>query len=139
MTSSNGQELNSELESFRRQWISDLRTRNEDHHDEQQSTTGPSRRPHHGPPVSHRHAPGPAGADDNDDDYLQGQSFDEPAPEEPTLSSHPVGEVHHGRSGKKLVSALDHYEEAMHKEAQGNMGDSLKLYRKAYRVCLFFS
>ncbi|KAJ4195724.1 hypothetical protein NW755_001887 [Fusarium falciforme] len=134
MTSSNDQELNSELESFRQQWISDLRTRNEDHHDEQQSTAGPSRRSHHGPPVSHRHAPPPAGADDNDDDYLQGQSFDEPAPESPTLNSRPVGEVHHGRSGKKLVSALDHYEEAMHKEAQGNMGDSLKLYRKAYRL-----
>ncbi|KAG8410673.1 hypothetical protein J3459_016961 [Metarhizium acridum] len=35
---------------------------------------------------------------------------------------------------KELVSALDHYEEAMEKEALGNMGDSLKLYRKAYRV-----
>ncbi|KAG8411207.1 hypothetical protein J3459_016551 [Metarhizium acridum] len=34
---------------------------------------------------------------------------------------------------KELVSALDHYEEAMEKEALGNMGDSLKLYRKAYR------
>ncbi|KAM0441215.1 hypothetical protein ACHAPT_000521 [Fusarium lateritium] len=132
MTSSNSQELNSELESFRQQWISDLRTRNE-HHDEQQSVAGPSRRPHHGPPpVSHRRV-GSAGVDDNDDGYLQGQSFDDPAPSSPTLSR-PAHEVHHGRSGKKLVSALDHYEEAMHKEAQGNMGDSLKLYRKAYRL-----
>jgi F-box protein 9 len=35
---------------------------------------------------------------------------------------------------KPLVSALDHYEEAMEKEAQGNMRDSLHLYRRAYRV-----
>lgn len=35
---------------------------------------------------------------------------------------------------KNLVSALDHFEEAMEKEAIGNMGDSLHLYRQAYRV-----
>jgi F-box protein 9 len=35
---------------------------------------------------------------------------------------------------KELLSALDHFEEAMIKEASGNMGDSLKLYRKAYKV-----
>ncbi|KOS21405.1 F-box protein pof7 [Escovopsis weberi] len=37
-------------------------------------------------------------------------------------------------SKKQPVSALDHYEEAMEKEAQGNMGESLRLYRKAYRL-----
>ncbi|KAM5355182.1 hypothetical protein ACJ41O_001828 [Fusarium nematophilum] len=135
---SNADELNSELESFRQQWISDLRTRTE--HEAQPATpaaTGPSRRPHHGPPVSslpHKQPP-PPGADDDDDDYLQGHSFDEPEQQQPSPTlSRPAHEVQHGRSGKKLVSALDHYEEAMHKEAQGNMGDSLKLYRKAYRL-----
>jgi F-box protein 9 len=32
-------------------------------------------------------------------------------------------------------SALEHYEKAVEREAQGNLGDSLDLYRKAFRVC----
>ena len=31
-------------------------------------------------------------------------------------------------------SALEHYEQAVERESQGNLGDSLKLYRKAYKV-----
>ena len=33
-------------------------------------------------------------------------------------------------------SALEHYEKAVERESQGNLGDSLSLYRKAYRVLL---
>ena len=32
------------------------------------------------------------------------------------------------------TSALEHYEKAVEREDQGNLGDSLKLYRQAYRV-----
>ena len=38
------------------------------------------------------------------------------------------------RSSKEPVSALDHYEKAVEKESQGNLGDSLSHYRKAYRL-----
>ena len=31
-------------------------------------------------------------------------------------------------------SALEHFEQAVRKEAQGSLGDSLNLYRKAYKV-----
>jgi F-box protein 9 len=31
-------------------------------------------------------------------------------------------------------SALEHYEKAVERETEGNLGDSLNLYRKAYRV-----
>ncbi|KAJ0140123.1 60S ribosomal protein L14-A [Fusarium oxysporum f. sp. albedinis] len=125
---SNTNELDSELESFRQKWISDLRTRSE-HPETVEAPAGPSRRPHHGPISSlpHKHAPAPA--DDGDDDYVQSRAFDQ---DEPVAQA--PQDVHHDRKGKKLVSALDHFEEAMHKEDQGNMGDSLKLYRKAYRL-----
>jgi F-box protein 9 len=143
--SSSTNELNSELESFRRKWLSDLKTRNDHPEHTGTSATGgsaaggsgssSSRRPHHGPPISslpHKPAPAPAddgeGEDENEDGYVQSPSFDR---EEPTQLPQ---EAHHDRKGKKLVSALDHFEEAMHKEDQGNMGDSLKLYRKAYRL-----
>lgn len=35
----------------------------------------------------------------------------------------------------KPVSAMDHYEAAVKKEMQGSLGDSLRLYRRALKVC----
>lgn len=138
-SSANKGGLNSELESFRQQWISDLQHHTHDHEPQSQSrhdgprlagsTAGPSRR--RGPSVSSS-APATkpvATVDENEDDYVQSQSFDEPP-----SATRVVHDVNGVSSRKKLVSALDHYEEAMAKEAQGSMGDSLKLYRKAYRV-----
>lgn len=123
-------ELNTELESFRQQWLSDLQSKS--------STSGSNQPPLREalpqassstqPPPSHQKPPRAANGDD-DDDYLQGQSFDDaPAPTGFTLSGTRPSEP------KELVSALDHFEEAMEREAQGNMGDSLKLYRQAYKV-----
>ncbi|KAJ4134998.1 hypothetical protein NW768_004607 [Fusarium equiseti] len=126
--SSNENELNSELESFRQKWLSDLKKPRNEH--PEPAAAGPSRRPHHGPISSLPHKPAPAPVDDAEDDYVQSQSFDQ---DQPAVTQAPQ-EAHHDRKGKKLVSALDHFEEAMHKEGQGNMGDSLKLYRKAYRL-----
>lgn len=50
-----------------------------------------------------------------------------------------LGESSEGTQFKKDAagepsSALEHYEQAVERESQGNLGDSLKLYRKAYRV-----
>ncbi len=39
-------------------------------------------------------------------------------------------------AGSSSRSALEHYEKAVERESQGNLGDSLNLYRKAYRVRL---
>lgn len=47
-------------------------------------------------------------------------------PSEPSSSSH---------STQEPQSGLDHYEKAVERENQGNLGDSLSHYRKAYRVC----
>lgn len=51
----------------------------------------------------------------------------------------PLGEgtegIRHDREAKgEPSSALEHYEQAVERESQGSLGDSLKLYRKAYRV-----
>jgi F-box protein 9 len=37
------------------------------------------------------------------------------------------------------VSALEHYEKAVEREVAGKLGDSLSLYRKAFRVGLSVS
>jgi F-box protein 9 len=57
-----------------------------------------------------------------------------------------LGEKQHGRrldetsaqaaaaSSKEPKSALEHYEKAVERENQGSLGDSLNLYRKAFKV-----
>lgn len=163
--------LDSELESFRQQWLSDLRTRKADappqtpsaapagaHHGQPPpplpssstaagtaSAAPPSRRTASSPTRSRRPAPPlPQQVDpaDAEDDYFKPQSFDDlpsPAPVtghtlDGSVRPPPAQVTPSSPSEGRLVSALDHYEEAMEKEAQGSMGDSLKLYRQAYRL-----
>ncbi|KAK1255156.1 hypothetical protein MKX08_009151 [Trichoderma sp. CBMAI-0020] len=141
---SENRESNSELESFRQKWISDLRSRRESigsasHQAEASSVastaapaaTSQQRRPSgpfSGPGVGKRNLP----VIDDDEYYLHAQSFDGPPPTSAT--GHLLSDAPGKGAEKPLISALDHYEEAMEKEAQGNMGESLRLYRKAYRL-----
>lgn len=124
--------LGSELESFREQWLSDLRSRNT--HSVTQQQAGPSSsipppRPD-GPP--RKTDPRKPARIDDDEDYIQALPFDAPPRAE---SSDGLVQGDPGKAGEKqLISALDHYEEAVEKEALGSLGDSLKLYRKAFRV-----
>lgn len=140
---SEDREPNSELESFRQKWISDLRSRRESfgsasHQAEASSAAsaaapaGTSRpRKHSGPSSGKKNLP----VIDDDEYYLHVQSFDGPPPT--SASGHLLSDAPGKGVERSLVSALDHYEEAMEKEAQGNMGESLRLYRKAYRVSFF--
>lgn len=137
---SSGQNLDSELESFRRQWLSDLRSKT-DHPAASSSTAGvaPSTRNVAGlfPSTAMSSRRVAAIDDSHNESYLHGPSFDDlPAyhiPGQGSLS-HPPAPA--SSKDKELVSALDHFEEAMLKEAQGKMGDSIKLYRQAYKVLL---
>ena len=46
--------------------------------------------------------------------------------------------IHEEKESKdEPSSALEHYEQAVERESQGNLGDSLKHYRKAFRVSFF--
>ena len=71
-------------------------------------------------------------AQEEDDDYVQSQPFDDVAAATPASSTQ-TGNSESSRQGAP-VSALDHYEKAVEREAAGNLGDSLHLYRKAFRV-----
>lgn len=151
---SSEKKLDSELDSFRREWLSDLQSRTD------QLAAAGRRRPNAIPGTTPGKAPVTATAattrphqlpvsrrigpvdEDHDSAYLHGPSFDDlPAYRAPGRdhAAHPVTSAAGAStsSGDKiLVSALDHFEEAMIREAQGNMGDSLKLYRQAYKVRL---
>jgi F-box protein 9 len=75
--------------------------------------------------------------DDEDEALVQPPSFDEPAPTGST-SVQERGSAK-GLAKTEPVTALEHYEKAVEREAAGNLGDSLRLYRKAFRVrCRLF-
>lgn len=136
-------EDNAELESFRRQWREEVSRRT--HHNRPTTQPKPpvssAARPGHFPPT--RHAASERKEDEDDG-------------EGPTSSDQ--GEIVHGVEQLSLGrvdedafpsqiprreprSALEHFERAVEKEAEGNLGDSLQHYRKAYRVripILFF-
>ncbi|KHN94556.1 F-box domain containing protein [Metarhizium album ARSEF 1941] len=133
--------LDSELKSFREQWLSEVRTRKGDQNTQPKPCTSssastapsaspPSRNPaaRQPSPARTRKAPSAAG---EEDECLRGPSFDDGP--EPSRNA-ATDAASRTAPERELVSALDHYEEAMEKEALGKMGDSLKLYRKAYRM-----
>ena len=127
------EESNPELESFRQKWREEVSARSKTE-GKKASNAGPST-------SSRRHQAAPRLATDRtvnlSEDYdvhLQPQashSFDR-------ASGSPGDE--HGESSKSKIgsrepqSALEHYEKAVERETQGSLGDSLDLYRKAFRV-----
>lgn len=128
-------DVNPELESFREQWRAEVRAKNPAVASSQKQTSsnnghaGPSKPP--AAPAPPRPTTHPSSgklklADTEDDDDVEPQNFDDPVPVKPVTPSD-------GDNGD-LLTALDHYERAVEKESQGSLGDSLMLYRKAFRV-----
>lgn len=139
-------EANPELESFREQWRAEVRAKNPAAGPSQQQqrstgTAGPSNSTAPGvvdvprkppPPPTKKSAPA---ARDHDEDHVPPPSFDHLAV--PPLAGAALGNP--GQPGNAAVagepvSALDHYERAVEREAAGKLGDSLSLYRKAFRM-----
>jgi F-box protein 9 len=133
----------SELASFREQWRREVQARNDGgpststlrQSGESTATSSRSAR-HNGPtrkPASSTSNSKPA-THDRDEDYVPAPSFDDVLPD----ASGPGRPARQNDATVSLksepVSALDHYEKAVEKEALGNLGDSLNLYRKAYRM-----
>lgn len=145
-------EANPDLESFREQWRAEVRARqptaqassssSSSQQPQQQQTTvsvAELAAEHH----LHPRKPPPAPAkkvvaprQDYEDDYVQPRSFDAPNDGAAAPSTSTQGGWTANKVMKDPVTALDHYEKAVEREAAGSLGDSLKLYRKAFRVCL---
>lgn len=128
-----------ELESFRQKWREEVsaRARNTASNSRDSppyissSRQGQDRRK---PPTGSNSA-GPTRDDDHHEDYEARTYHDLPDKEaELRLNAAEQGLVR-GSSAKEPKSALEHYEKAVERETQGSLGDSLKLYRKAFKVC----
>ncbi|KAF2130080.1 hypothetical protein P153DRAFT_339592 [Dothidotthia symphoricarpi CBS 119687] len=128
-----------ELESFRQKWKEEVTARSKGAAPRPQtSSTASSSRPH----VSKSNAPDAVAYS-----HTRQRSVEEVDEVTPHVY-HDLGEKQHGRrldetsaqaaaaasAGKEPTSALDHYEKAVEKESQGSLGDSVNLYRKAFRL-----
>ncbi|KAK4132533.1 hypothetical protein BT67DRAFT_457299 [Trichocladium antarcticum] len=134
---------NPDLESFRAQWKAEVRAKHAGpgssrQQQQQQQQQHRQNRPAGGPSTAAPKGKPPpptqqAVAQDGDEDYGPAQSFDESTGIGLVASSQAAGLPEAADQGEP-VSALEHYEKAVEREVAGNLGDSLRLYRKAFRM-----
>lgn len=130
-------EDNAELESFRRQWREEVARRTKHTkpnipRPKPTTSSSTSVRPSQFPPIRHE-----ASLRKEEDDEEGATSFGstEIVQGVSNLSIVNDEDVFHSReSRKEPKSALEHFERAVEREAEGKLGDSLQHYRKAYKV-----
>ncbi|KAI9697847.1 MAG: hypothetical protein M1820_007634 [Bogoriella megaspora] len=126
-----------ELESFRKKWREEVSAR-------ARGSPGQSSGPQKASEASHasgsKRAP-PAGpsASSSRTQYLDGAEEWEPRTYHDLPNKEDVLRLAGDRSQleearREPKSALEHYEKAVERETQGNLGDSVKLYRQAFRL-----
>ncbi|OJD16479.1 hypothetical protein AJ78_03334 [Emergomyces pasteurianus Ep9510] len=132
---------NDELESFRQQWREEVSARARG-----AATSKPKPRqtaqPFQATALTHKLPPRHPAADQVDEEGLETtdatftpQKHGELVDQMRTLHvASGDDDSFHRQPEKPPTSALEHFEAAAQKEAQGNLGSSLDLYRKAYRL-----
>lgn len=133
-------EDNAELESFRRQWREEVARRNKPNKlgpaQSRPSAPSTAKAPSIQLPPTHHEASRPKDvvvdgtpASFDQAEIVQGvNQLSLQRPDDDTFDSQVPR--------KEPKSALEHFERAVEKEAEGNLGDSLQHYRRAYRVRL---
>lgn len=118
-------DTNPDLESFREQWRAEVRARNSGASGTQQrsTTSGHAESSRASAPRASRTK---LRVQDTDEDHVEARTFDAPEPGQEMKQD--------DLENREPVTALEHYERAVEKEDQGSLGDSLHLYRRAFRV-----
>lgn len=129
-------EDNAELESFRRQWREEVSRRTHPNAAEpsQPTSTRPvAPQPRQFPPTRHEASARKEDEEEGPVPYDQNEIVR--GVDRLSLNKHNDEDAFHLRESRaEPMSALEHFERAVEREAEGNLGDSLQLYRKAYRV-----
>ncbi|MCJ1347875.1 hypothetical protein MMC31_006105, partial [Peltigera leucophlebia] len=133
------EETNPELEKFRKQWQEEVSARSKGGPSSSgsQGAKNVSRPP--GPPKrgSSRPERDPPAAYSNEvpsGPLFDGHGYHDLEDQDDLRKLGEEGEGIHPSNWTEPQSALEHYEKAIERESQGNLGDSLALYRKAYRL-----
>jgi F-box protein 9 len=120
-----------ELEKFRRQWREEVSAKrgNRTKAEATQATSSKSgKQPQTQPPTAKRRSSQYDGSDDPVPNYHLDSKERE--------TGRKLGDEDYGSANQRPdpKTALEHYEKAVEKEGQGAMGDSVSLYRKAFRM-----
>ncbi|KAI5267745.1 hypothetical protein E4T47_07962 [Aureobasidium subglaciale] len=126
-------DTDAELEAFRRQWRAEVQSRN----NQQRSEAAPPVRQHKIPPLSssapkprphHKH-------DEHEEEDVASQVYYDLPDKEADFRVDALEQViARGALTKEPQSALEHYEKAVEKETMGSLGDSVALYRTAFKM-----
>jgi F-box protein 9 len=133
-----------ELESFRQKWREEVTARTKGKAPVASSTPANTGASSSKPRPSKSNAPEPSSSS-----HIRQRSTEESDDIAPHVYED-LGERQHGRrldetaaetaaalaAGREPVSALEHYEKAVEKESEGRLGDSLSLYRRAFKVSI---
>lgn len=123
------EELNPELENFRKQWQEEVSARSKGGPSSSgaKNVSSGSSRPERDPPSVYS-------IEVHSGALLDGHGYHDLEDQDELRKLGEEGEGIHPSNRTEPHSALEHYEKAVERESQGNLGDSLALYRKAYRV-----
>lgn len=135
-------EDNAELEVFRRQWREEVAQRTTQERPSAPKPRTPARTSTTLTSGTQGHLPTRHEAADRREDEDDGEDVDHVAPQEiiqqtEQLNLGPSDEDAFQAQSlpqREPSSAVEHFERAVQKEQEGSLGDSLQLYRKAYRV-----
>ena len=127
-------ETEAELEAFRQRWREEVEARNK-------KTATPStkkayekiQRQRGAPPPAHATGTVPSSSRTYNEE-IEPKAYHDLPNKEDQLVLGTEGQDHDRDVYKEPSSALEHYEKAVEKETQGNLGESMRHYRKAFKV-----
>jgi F-box protein 9 len=129
---------NPELESFRQQWRAEVTARSkvdDSKGHRKNSFSQASKRKQPGPS---RLAAGTATVEHDEEEDDAGSTAPvkglDSGTNGPSTNTEDIVGFGNGATIREPRSALEHYERAVERESQGSLGDSLNLYRKAFKV-----
>ena len=127
------EDSNAELESFRQKWKEEVLAKKKSNTEPPRASaeqSGLSRRPLTPP----RKASETAHGDLEEKEYFEPRSFLDVEKSGSTVL--PANGESSKQGSREPRSALEHYEKAVERESLGSLGDSLDLYRKAFKVSM---
>ena len=127
-------EAEAELEKFRRQWREEVSARNRQPGESGRAPVDVRRGQAKRSGVPHVSSTHLVDVDRYSED-VEPQVYHDLPDKESTLRLGEEGQNHDRHTNVEPHSALEHYEHAVEKESKGQLGDSIKHYRKAFRVC----
>lgn len=125
-----------ELEAFRQQWRQEVLARNKKSGESSTKTQDDARNTKSRSEAARSVTVGASTARRREDysEAIEPRTYHDLPDKEEQLKLGVDGQDHDRNVHKEPSNALEHYERAVEKETQGNLGESMRHYRKAFKV-----